>query len=161
MMKRIGGAVALVALASLGSAAFAHDMSTPEGRAKDIATTRHGLFHVIGASFAPVGAMMSNHAPFDAKGASLAGTRLEVLAGMIKELTAVDTTKLVPNTGDRPIIWTERADFEGKADNLLKAATALEAAADRGDKDATMKAAHDVAGACNACHAKFRKDDDD
>jgi cytochrome c556 len=94
--------------------------------------------------------------PYNAQAAELAGTRIEVLAGMIKQTTAADTSKLVPGTEARPIIWTERADFETKADNLVKAAATLKAAAKGGDQAATMKAMADVGASCKSCHDKFR-----
>jgi cytochrome c556 len=160
MRKIIVSALALVAVASLAGSAFAHDDHSPASVAKETAGTRHGLFHVIGAAFGPTGGMISNKAPFDAAQAQLAGARLEVLGGMIKQLTATDTSKLVPNSEAKPNIWTERADFEAKADNLVKAATALKIAAAKGDKDGTLKAARDVGGACKSCHDKFRKEED-
>lgn len=145
------------AMLGLVGAAFAQGAPpTPEQRAQRAAETRASLFTVLGASFGPVGGMLRNPASFNAATASTSAARVEVLAGMIKEMTALDTSKVVTTSEARPIVWTERADFEKKADDLVKAATAFKVAAAGGDQAATLKAAGAVGGACKSCHDKFR-----
>jgi cytochrome c556 len=156
-MKKFGAACAAIALIGLTGTAMAQKAPpTPEQRAKSVAENRHALFHVIGAAFAPAGGMLRG-GPYDAAAIKLSGERLEVLGGMIKQMTAVDTSKLVPGTGAKPIVWTDRADFESKADALIAAAVALKSST---DEASAKKAAQGVGGACKSCHDKFREEDD-
>jgi cytochrome c556 len=48
------------------------------------------------------------------------------------------------------------SDFDSKANDLVKAAADLEAAAKSGDEAATKKAAGAVGKTCGACHDQFR-----
>ena len=154
-MKKLVIGLAAGALAMAG-AAWAQQQQTPEQRAQTVATNRAALFKTMGAAFGPAGAMMQGRATFDAAAAGLAAQRIEVLAGMIKPLTATDTSAIVKNTQARTIVWTERADFEKKADDLVKAAAALRTAAATGNEAATKTALQGLGGACKSCHDKYR-----
>jgi cytochrome c556 len=131
---------------------------SPEKVAETATLTRQGLLKVVAWSFGPVGAMLKN-APFDAAVAQKSAARIKVLATMLPDAFDIDTH----TTGKGPTkakenIWTNKADFASKAEDLSKAAAALEEAAKTGDKDATIKAARGVGGACGACHKAYRED---
>jgi cytochrome c556 len=129
---------------------------TPEQKTAATVLTRQGLFKVQSFAFGPVGGMLRG-APFDAAVAQKAAARVQVTAGMIPEVFATDThTSTATPTKAREGIWTNKSDFDSKANDLVKAAADMETAAKTGDKDATLKAARAVGKACSACHDQFR-----
>jgi cytochrome c556 len=152
--------IGLAAVGSLivASAAMAQGAAppTPEQKAQTAVLTRQGLFKIQAFVFGPVGGMLRG-APFDAAVVQKAAERLEVTGGLIPEVFALDThTYTGTPTKAREGIWTNKSDFDGKANDLVKAAADLEAAAKTGDKSATLKAAGAVGKTCGACHDQFR-----
>jgi cytochrome c556 len=157
-MQKLRAGIAIAALATLAGTAFAQQQPpTPQQAAEKAAHARHAMFETIGTAFGPAAAALRNKAAYDAGKTSLAATRIEILAGMIKEVTVTDTSKLVTTTEAKPEIWANRADFESKADNLVKAAQALKVAASSTDVDAGIKATQGLAAACKSCHDTYRK----
>jgi cytochrome c556 len=154
---RIGlAAVGSMIVASAAMAQGAPAPPTPEQKATATVLTRQGLFKVQAFVFGPVGGMLRG-APFDAAVVEKAAQRIEVTGGLIPEVFATDTHTFTGTpTKAREGIWTNKSDFDGKANDLVKAATDLEAAAKSGDKAATLKAAGAVGKSCGACHDQFR-----
>jgi cytochrome c556 len=152
---RIG--VAAVGSLLVASAAMAQGApaQTPEQKAQAAVLTRQGLFKVQAFVFGPVGGMLRG-APFDAAVVQKAAARIQVTGGLIPELFALDTHTFTVTTKAREGIWTNKSDFDAKANDLVKAAADLEAAAKSGDEGATKKAAGAVGKACGACHDQFR-----
>ena len=99
---------------------------------------------------------MLRGAPFDAAVVQKAAERLQVLGGMIPEVFTKDTHTFTVTTKAREAIWANKSDFDGKANDMVKAAADLETAAKTGDKGATLKAAGAVGKTCGACHDQFR-----
>jgi len=154
-ITRIG--VAAIGSLVVASAAMAQGAPmSPEQRIEATVLTRQGLFKVQSAAFGPVGAMLRPGGTFDAAVAVKAAQRVEVTAGMIPELFATDTHAASVKTRAREGIWTNKADFDSKANDLVKAAADLEAAAKTGDKDKTLAAARAVGKGCSGCHDQFR-----
>jgi len=150
------GAATLLALAPF-SVSFAQDApASPEETAQKAVELRQSLLRVVSFSWGPVGGMLKNKVPFDAALVGKESARLEQLAPMIPEVFNEDTRKFTLKTKAREGIWTNKADFQAKADDLVKASTALTAAAKGGDKKAVMQAAAAVGKACGACHDNFR-----
>jgi cytochrome c556 len=149
--------VAAVGSLIMASAAMAQGAPpTPEQKAQTAILTRQGLFKVQVFVFGPVGGMLRG-APFDAAVAQKAAARIQVTGGLIPELFATDTHTFAGTpTKAREGIWTNKSDFDAKANDLVKAAADLEAAAKSGDEAATKKAAGAVGKACGACHDQFR-----
>jgi cytochrome c556 len=150
--------IALCALAPV-SAVLAQDAGppTPEQQAQQAIETRQGVLKVMGFYMAPLGGMLKNKVPFDAAVATKSATHIAQLGGMIPDVFVFDTRKTTGvKTKAQDGIWTNTADFDAKADDLVKAATALTDAAKSGDKGATLKAAGAVGKACGACHDNFR-----
>jgi cytochrome c556 len=149
--------VAAVGSLIMASAAMAQGgPQTPEQKAQAAILTRQGLFKVQAFVFGPVGGMLRG-APFDAAVAQKAAARIQITGGLIPELFALDThTYSGTPTKAREGIWTNKSDFDAKANDLVKAAADLEAAAKSGDEAATKKAAGAVGKACGACHDQFR-----
>ncbi|HEY6456581.1 MAG TPA: cytochrome c [Steroidobacteraceae bacterium] len=129
---------------------------TPEQKAQVSVLTRQGLFKVQGFVFGPAGAMIRPGGKFDAAMAQKAGERLQITGGLIPELFANDTHTFSIPTKAREGIWTNKSDFDAKANDLVKAASELEMTAKGGDEAATKKAIIGVGKACGACHDQFR-----
>jgi cytochrome c556 len=150
--------IALCALAPV-SAVLAQDAGppTPEQQAQQAIETRQGVLKVMGFYMAPLGGMLKNKVPFDAAVATKSATHIAQLGAMIPDVFVFDTRKATGvKTKAQDGIWTNTADFNSKADDLVKAATALTDAAKSGDKGATLKAAGAVGKACGACHDNYR-----
>jgi cytochrome c556 len=160
-MKRLMS-IGLMAALTFGSAASiaAQEAAppSPEQVAKSQIETRQGAFKLIAYNFGPVGAMLRNRQPFDAALVARNSARIETLAGMIPELHSADTRSFhkTVKTAALDGIWTGQADFKAKADDLVKAAAALTAAAKGGDQKATLAAAGAVGKACGSCHDTYR-----
>jgi cytochrome c556 len=141
------------------SAVLAQDAGppTPEQQAEQAVLTRQGLLKVMGMYMAPLGGMLKNKVPFDAAVATKSATHIAQLGSMIPDVFTFDTrNKTSAKTKAQDGIWTNQADFAAKADDLVKAATALQEAAKSGDKGTTLKAAAAVGKACGACHDNYR-----
>ena len=151
--------IGIVAVGSLvvASAAMAQGAPmTPEQQQTAAILTRQGLFKVQGFVFGPVGGMLRG-GKFDATVAEKAAERLQVTGGLIPELFAKDTHTFTGTpTKAREGIWTNKSDFDAKANDLVKAATDLEAAGKSGDEAGIKKAGIAVGKACGACHDQFR-----
>jgi cytochrome c556 len=129
---------------------------TPEKATETAVLTRQGLLKVVAWSFAPVGNMLKG-APFDAAAAQRSASRIKVLATMLPDAFDTDThAQSKTPTKAKESIWTNKADFASKADDLQKAAAALEDAAKGGSADATKAAARAVGKACGDCHKAYR-----
>lgn len=148
---------AVLALAPF-SATLAQDAAaSPEQQAQQAVELRQSVFHLIAYSFGPIGGMLKNKVPFDAAVVQKSAARIEALAPMISETFQLDTRKFPLKTRARDGIWGLKADFDRDANNLVKAAADLSAAAKTGDKAATLQAAGSVGKACGACHDTFRE----
>ena len=155
-ITRIGvAAMGSLIVASVAMAQGAPAPPTPEQAAQTSVLTRQGLFKVQVFVFGPVGGMLRG-GKFDAAVAEKAAQRLEVTGGLIPDLFVKDTHTFTVPTKAREGIWTNKSDFDAKANDLVKAASDLEAAAKTGDEAATKKAAAGVGKACGACHDQFR-----
>jgi cytochrome c556 len=157
-MKRLIsiGLAAALSVASFHAVA-AEGPPSPEDQAKASVETRQGLFKVMAFSYRPVGGMLRNQTPFDAAAAQKAAERVVELGAFIPDVFTADTRKFPAiKTAALEGIWGSQADFKVKADDLVKAATVMVAAAKTGDKDATLKAAGAVGKACGGCHDQYR-----
>src|ERR1700753_1215158 len=101
---------------------------SPQEQAQAAVLTRQGLFKVQSFAFGPVGGMLRGGA-FDAAVAQKAAVRVQATAGMISDVFAKDTHTFQVPTKAREGIWTNKSDFDSKANDLVKAAGDLETAA--------------------------------
>jgi cytochrome c556 len=151
------GLTALCALAPVYSALAQDAPASPEDQAQQAVDLRQSLLRLIGYSFGPVGGMLKNKIPFDAAVVQKSADRLEQLAPMIGELFQTDTRKFTLKTKAREGIWTNKAEFSSKNDDLVKAVQGLSAVAKTGDAKQFKQAAAAVGKACGACHDNFRE----
>ena len=150
------GLVAACALVGASTVVAQDAAPSPQQQAEMATQTRKGLYDLIGMNFGPVGGMLKNKVPFDAATVQKNAGRIKVLSTMIPEVFQTDTHTFQVKTKAKENIWTNVADFGSKADDLQKAAAALEDAAKTGDKGATLRAAGAVGKACGACHDNYR-----
>src|ERR1700678_3291609 len=151
------GLIALCAIAPVSVTVAQDAPPTPEQQAEQAVLTRQGLLKVMGFYMAPLGGMLKNKVPFDAAAAGKDGANIEALGAMIPDVFVFDTRQATSvKTKAQDGIWTNAADFKAKADDLVKAATALVEASKSGDKGTTLKAAGAVGKACGACHDNYR-----
>jgi cytochrome c556 len=140
------------------SAALAQNApQSPEEQAQAAVDTRQGLQKVMGFEMAPLGAMLKNKQPYDAAVIAKAATNIANLATMQPDVFAPDTRKFNLKTKAREGIWTNKADFDARSSDMVKAAReAAMVAQSGGDKDAMKKALQGVGKGCAGCHDNFR-----
>lgn len=160
-MKKI--VVLMSALAVLASGmlytAVAQEM-TPEQRAAAAVDTRKSLFKMLRFNLVPI-AGMAQGAPFDAEVAERNARRIAVMATMIPEVLAQDTSAFDNiETTALDKIWDNQPDIAVKTQTLIDNANAFADAAATGEMAATLGAFRAFGGSCGNCHDEYRVDDD-
>jgi len=96
---------------------------------------------------------------------SLIKVQTALIADHAKALPSWFPADSGPSTGVKmqalPVVWTDKADFAAKADNLQIAAVKLNAVAQAGDSADFMPALKATGDACKSCHETFRQKDPD
>jgi cytochrome c556 len=146
-------AVAGAVLLALGAAGVAQAQGSKEADAA--IKYRKSLYTVVVANFAPLGAMASGKAPFDAAVFKRNSARVAFLAGIAPEVFPE-----VSKTGDtkaKPEIWANKAEFDKLMKDFQDKTAALSTTAASATSVDGVKAAFGAAGgACKACHDKFK-----
>ena len=139
--------------------AFAQDAPSPEEQAAAV-DQRKSLFKTIRYNLAPI-AGMAQGAPFNAQVAERNARRIAVMATMIPEMLAVDTSAFDDiETTALDIIWENQDDIAAKAQALIDNASAFADAAATGDMGSTLGAFRAFGGSCGNCHDTYRVDTD-
>ena len=161
MMRKIAvllSAVAMIA-SSIVFTSYAQDM-TPEEQAAAAVDQRKSLFKTIRYNLVPI-AGMAQGAPFDAEVAERNARRIAVMATMIPEMLAVDTSAFDNiETTALDSIWDNQDDIATKAQTLIDNANAFADAAATGEMGATLGAFRAFGGSCGNCHDTYRVDND-
>ncbi|MBS25406.1 MAG: hypothetical protein CMQ28_07175 [Gammaproteobacteria bacterium] len=160
-MRKI--AILLSAIAMIASSmvftSYAQDM-TPEEQAAAAVDQRKSLFKTIRYNLGPI-AGMAQGAPFDAEVAERNARRIAVMATMIPEMLAVDTSAFDNiETTALDSIWDNQDDIAAKAEALIDNANAFADAAATGEMGATLGAFRAFGGSCGNCHDTYRVDND-
>ena len=160
-MRKI--AILLSAIAMIASSmvftSYAQDM-TPEEQAAAAVDQRKSLFKTIRYNLGPI-AGMAQGAPFDAGVAERNARRIAVMATMIPEMLAVDTSAFDNiETTALDTIWDNQDDIAAKAQALIDNANAFADAAATGEMGATLGAFRAFGGSCGNCHDTYRVDND-
>jgi cytochrome c556 len=105
-------------------------------------------------------AMKENGGTLKAAGA-LTGAEASAAADiLIKNFTNLSALfpegSMVGDTKALPVIWENKADFDGIFAKDLESAKAMKAAAEAGDADAYGAAMKAIGGSCGECHQKYR-----
>ncbi|MED5413164.1 MAG: cytochrome c [Pseudomonadota bacterium] len=151
-------AIAMIA-SSIVFTSYAQDM-TPEEQAAAAVDQRKSLFKTIRYNLGPI-AGMAQGAPFDAEVAERNARRIAVMATMIPEMLAVDTSAFDNiETTALDSIWDNQDDIAAKAQALIDNANAFADAAATGEMGATLGAFRAFGGSCGNCHDTYRVDND-
>jgi len=160
MMKRVLVVLSALCLAASGLlfVASAQDQSPEEAAAAAI-DQRKSLFKTLRYNIGPIGAMAQG-APWDAEVAERNARRIAVMATMIPEMLAVDTSAFDNiETTALDIIWENQDDIAVKAQALIDNATAFaDVVAETGDFAQSMAAFRAFGGSCGNCHDNYRTD---
>ena len=151
----VGASLAIAAAGPANSDAKAAPPAPPTAAERAI-TYRKAMYQVMYNNFAPVGAMASGKIPYDAKMAAIRTERVAFLAQMIGEGFPDGSNAGV--TKAKAEIWSNRADFDAKMKDLQDKSAALASVAKNGDLATLKPAFGDLAGACKACHDKYKAD---
>ena len=104
---------------------------------------------------------MAQGAPFDAEIAERNARRIAVMATMIPEMLAVDTSAFDNiETTALDSIWSNQGDIADMSQALIDNANVLADAAATGDMGATLGAVRGLGGSCGNCHDTYRVDTD-
>ena len=151
-------AIAMIA-SSIVFTSYAQDM-TPEEQAAAAVDQRKSLFKTIRYNLGPI-AGMAQGAPFDAEVAERNARRIAVMATMIPEMLAVDTSAFDNiETTALDSIWDNQDDIAAKAQALIDNANTFADAAATGEMGATLGAFRAFGGSCGNCHDTYRVDND-
>jgi cytochrome c556 len=152
---RMKQAPALAAVLALVAAGAAQAQGSKEAEAA--IKYRQSVYTVIYNNFGPLGAMASGKAPFDAAVFKRNAQRVAFMSSI-----APDTFPEVSKTGNtkaKPEIWANKAEFDKLMKDFQDKSGALASAAQSATSVDGVKAAFGAAaGACKACHDKFKAD---
>ena len=160
-MRKIAVVISAMAIIvySMIFTSFAQDMS-PEEQAAAAVDQRKSLFKTIRYNLGPI-AGMAQGASFDAEVAERNARRIAVMATMIPEMLAVDTSAFDNiETTALDSIWDNQNDIATKSQTLIDNANAFADAAATGEMAATLGAFRAFGGSCGNCHDAYRVDND-
>jgi cytochrome c556 len=131
-------------------------MAAPESDPEDIIKYRKNVMKATGAHMGAAGAIVQGKVGYkgslvDHARAIEAATR-DVAALFPKDSDFGDTNAL-------DVVWKKRAEFEKRAKDGAKAASAFTKAAATGDLKAAGAAFKTLSDSCKACHKDFRKEE--
>lgn len=126
-------------------------------KAEQLLKYRKAVYQAIVWNFAPMSQMAQGKIPFDAKEFELRAGRVAALTPMLAESYAPESRE-VAGSKAKPELWTQRADFDAKLKDLVDRSGTLATVARGGDAALTKQAFLDTAGACKACHDKYKAD---
>jgi len=120
---------------------------------------RQSWFALLAANFGPMVAMVKGEIPWDEN-------LMASYADQLAALTTLDVLRGFPDGSDKgttrakPEIWTNKADFEKKLDNLKAEVNALQSVANTGtDRKAIAAGVAATGKACKSCHDEYKSKD--
>jgi cytochrome c556 len=148
-----------MAIALLAGLTAALAQEKPPSKAEQAIKYRQSVYKVILWNFGPVAGMAQGKIPYDAAEFARRAERVATMAPMLLE-GYPEGTASEPGikTRARPEIWENKAEFEKLMHDMENKTAALATVAREGDFDKSKAAFGDAAGACKACHEKFRTD---
>lgn len=118
---------------------------------------RKEAFKAMGDAAKPTGAMLKGEADFDLAAIKNAIKVYQEKAAILPKLFP-DDSKEGEKTEALPVIWENKADFEGRFAKLAEMAKAAETSIT--DADTFAAEWPKVMGNCGGCHKKYRKPKD-
>jgi len=119
---------------------------------------RQSFFALLGGTFGHMAAMAKGEIPWDS-------AAFQQRANNIAALVTINVTRSFPEDSDKgttrakPDIWSNKADFEAKFDDMVAAVGDLQRVAATGDESAMKKQLGDTGGTCKACHDEYKSKD--
>lgn len=119
---------------------------------------RQSVYTMIGWNFSPLAQMVKGKSAWDAAQFSRHADRIAFLAPQLLEGFPAGSDHGA-NTEAKPDIWKNMDDFKSKMDDLVTQSKALADVAKGGDEAKMKEQFKQTAGACKACHDKYRTED--
>lgn len=119
---------------------------------------RQSLFAILAANFGPMSSMVKGEIPWDS-------ARFKGFADDLAKTTTLDFMRGFPDgsqvgqTRAKPEIWSNKADFEAKLNDLRTEAAKLAEVAAGDDQKAIMMQFQATGGTCKACHDEYKAKD--
>lgn len=151
-------ATALIISSVIATSPIAAQEAKSEKQANSAVQFRQAVFQLVRSNLGPLGGMAKGQIPYNAETMQVNGQRIEQLALMIEDYFTLDTSAYSVETGAKNDIWQNRVDFNSKAQDMVKAAQALQAVAKNEDKENYRKAIGAISATCKACHDDYKKD---
>ena len=124
-------------------------------RTEPLQSLRQSFFAIVGRTFGPMGDMVKGEIEWnDAQFAAWANDLASVSKVSVERGFAPGSEK--GKTRAKPAIWENTDDFAQKLANFRREAAALAAAANAGDKSATIEQFKQTGGTCKACHDNYK-----
>jgi len=142
------------AAATLGIAAVATAAVKPE----TAIAYRQAGYTMLGWNFGPMAQMVRGKTPWDAAEFARRAERVALIAPQLLE-GFPEGSDTGATTEAKPEIWKNMDDFKLKMDDLVKQSKLLAEVAKSGDEAKMKEQFKQTAGACKACHEKYRSED--
>jgi len=118
---------------------------------------RQAGFTMLGWNFGPMAQMVRGKSPWDAAEFARRAERVALLAPQLLEGFA-QGSDTGATTDARPEIWKNMDDFRAKMDELARQSKLLAEIARSGDEAKMKEQFKQTAGACKACHDRYRSE---
>lgn len=154
-MKMLEKTLIAVALGAGIVASTAFAASHGDKATADAVKARHAQMQMVGYHIGILGGVAKGEIDYDSAVVDAAANNLATLASLSHATLWVEGSEQGAVEGSRAKaeIWTDRAGFETKFNDMKTAASALVGAADAAAVGAGMGA---LGGACKACHENYR-----
>ncbi len=138
------------------SMTFAAHAELNDKQAKNAVEFRQSLFQLVKSNVGAFGAMAKGEMPIDEALIEKNATRLHQLSLMIPDYFNADTRNNDVQTKTLDKVWTDKADFDNKAQALTDKAQTLLTSVQNKDSDAYVKNMRAIFGTCKACHDDYK-----
>lgn len=142
----------LCALAAIGAQAQGQP-----SKGEQLLKYRKAVYQTMVWNFSPMSQMAQGKIPYDAAEFEMRAARVAALAPMLAESYS-EESRTVAGSKAKPELWANRADFDAKLKDLVDRSATLATVAKSGDEARSKQAFMDTAGACKACHDKYKAD---
>jgi cytochrome c556 len=151
--RRLALPIACLALAA-SSLAFAQGQPS---KGEQALKYRKAVYQAMAWNVGPMGAMAQDKVPYDADEFAMRAGRVAALTPMLSESYSPES-RTVSDSKAKPELWSNRADFDAKMQDLVDRSATLAEVAKGGDAAKSKAAFFDMANACKACHDKYKAD---
>jgi cytochrome c556 len=117
---------------------------------------RQSAYFILRSNTGPLAAMARGKMDYDAEMFKTYAAKVAMIAELPQDGFAQKWLNYESNA--KADIWDNKADFDQKMANFIKAAKAMAVTAQTGDKSDNIKAFGKMGKTCKACHDKYKKD---